>query len=96
MGDVDVDVVAEEFDPTGIGAMDGAKKLSFSFIPITSWCERNVGGCVVNNREGTHPEVVHHPRHEPEFDKAPDTVVAKSKGNAIAAKPSATKAENFT
>jgi hypothetical protein len=73
MGDVDVDVVAEEFDPTGICAMDGAKKLSFSFIPVTSWCERNVGGCVVNDSEGTHPEVVHHPRHEPEFDKAPDT-----------------------
>ena len=63
MRNVDIDVVAEEFDPAGVVAVDGAKELSLSLIPFLRWSEGNVGCCVVNDGEGTHPEVINHPRH---------------------------------
>lgn len=58
--------------------MDGACELGTGSIPLVSGLEGDVGGRVVDDCEGAHPEVVAQPWHEPEFDKAkPAGVVYK-------------------
>ena len=58
--------------------VDGASELGAGCVPLVRRLEGDVGGGVVDDGEGAHPEVVAQPRHEPEFDEAkPAGVVDK-------------------
>lgn len=60
--------------------MDSAGELGAGSVPLVSGLEGDVGGGVVDDSEGAHPEVVAQPWHEPEFDEAePAGVVYKGR-----------------
>ena len=72
MGNVDVNVVAQKLDPTGIFAMNRTRELRVGFAPVVGLIKRDLRRSVVHQGEGAHPEMVDQPGHEPEFDEAPN------------------------
>ena len=58
VGDVDVNMMAKEFDAKGIITVDGSCQLGLRFIPGFCLTEGDMWGRVVNQGKGTHPEVV--------------------------------------
>ena len=69
---VDVDVVTQKLDPTGIFTMNCPRQLGVGFAPVVRLIKRDLGSGVVYQREGAHPEMVDQPGHEPEFDETPN------------------------
>ncbi len=60
--------------------MHSACELSSGSVPLVCGLEGDVGGCVVDDGEGAHPEVVAQPWHEPEFDETEPAGVVYKRG----------------
>ncbi len=58
--------------PLGEVTVYSATELCLGSVPVLGNLEGDVGGCVVNHREGAHPEVVAQPGHQPELEEACD------------------------
>jgi len=61
-----------ELLPLGEVTVYSATKLCLGSVPVLGILEGDVGGCVVDHREGAHPEVVAQPGHQPELEEACD------------------------
>lgn len=72
--------------PAGVVTVHGARQLSLSRVPLLGRLEGDVGGGVVHDCEGAHPEMVPQPGHEPVFKHAPNSRLEGERGEGDEAK----------
>lgn len=73
MGHMNINVMAKDLDPPGVGTVDCASQLSLRRLPGLAGPKLNLRSGVMHQCKGAHPKVIHQPGQQPEFNHAPET-----------------------